>query len=174
MIQFPGSFHFISFLVSTTEKYSLQRASALSAKFVAKTTCTSRKKGSGLEFPSPHSPFLLISLAAPTTQAKSVKSHELGNNRQVRCNKLCCFVRIASNRQSSQQVTHLHLACIAWRFCREHDWAAKPQKRAQTSQSAPISSRFLCPRPPLLGTLSKDDDDVSENVGKNDFAFFQS
>ena len=76
MIQFPGSFHFIVFLVTTTEKYSLQRASALSATFVAKTT--SGKKGSGLEFPSPHSPFLLISLAAPTTQAKSVKSHGLG------------------------------------------------------------------------------------------------
>ena len=76
MIQFPGSFHFILFLVSTTEKYSLQRASALSATFVAKTA--SGKKGSGLEFPSPHSPFLLISLAAPTTQAKSVKSHGLG------------------------------------------------------------------------------------------------
>ena len=132
MIQFPGSFHFILFLVNTTEKYSLQRASALSATFVAKTT--SGKKGSGLEFPSPHSPFLLISLAAPTTQAKSVKSHELGNNRQARCNKLCRFVRIASNRQSSQQVTHLHLTCIAWRFCQEHDWVAKPQKRAQTAR----------------------------------------
>ena len=132
MIQFPGSFHFIIFLVSATEKYSLQRASALSATFVAKTT--SGKKGSGLEFPSPHSPFLLISLAAPTTQAKSVKSHDLGNNRQARCNKLCCFVRIASNRQSSQQVTHLRLAYVARRFCREHDWVAKPQKRAQTAR----------------------------------------
>ena len=76
MIKFPGSFHFILFLVRTTEKYSLQRASALSVTFVAKTA--SGKKGSGLEFPSPHSPFLLISLAAPTTQAKSVKSHGLG------------------------------------------------------------------------------------------------
>ena len=46
--------------------------------------------------------------------------------------------------------------------------------RAQTSQSAPVSSRFLYPRPPLLGTLSKDDDNGSENVGKNEFAFFQS
>ena len=47
-----------------------------------------------------------------------------------------------------------HVACVAWRFCRKHEWAAK---RARTSGEAarkvapaPVSSRFLCPRPPLL------------------------
>ena len=145
MIQFPGSFHFIIFLVSATEKYSLQRASALSATFVAKTT--SGKKGSGLEFPSPHSPFLLISLAAPTTQAKSVKSHDLGNNRQARSNKLCCFVRIASNRTiftASDTLTPSLRSMAVLSRARLSGEATKTRaNRAQTSQSAPISSRFL-------------------------------
>ena len=34
-------------------------------------------------------------------------------------------------------------ACVAWRFCQDHDWAVKPQKRAH-------SSRFPYLRPPLL------------------------
>ena len=33
-------------------------------------------------------------------------------------------------------------SCLAWRLCREHYWAAKPQKRAlRTRGEAPISSR---------------------------------
>ena len=49
----------------------------------------------------------------------------------------------------------MRVTCAARRFCREHDWAAKQQKRAQSSRErggnpAPISSRFLCPRPPFL------------------------
>ena len=62
------------------------------------------------------------------------------------------------------------LACVAWRFCRAGRTsgqaakerknartlvlAAKPQERAAKPREkvapAPISSRFLCPRPPLL------------------------
>ena len=47
------------------------------------------------------------------------------------------------------------VACVAWRFVEPGAQVAKPRnsraKRARTSgKAAPISSRFLCPRPPLL------------------------
>ena len=32
--------------------------------------------------------------------------------------------------------------CVAWRFCRTHYWAAKPQKRARTSSEAPSPHSF--------------------------------
>ena len=39
------------------------------------------------------------------------------------------------------------LSCVAWLFCRDHFWSAKPQAKFAL---APISLRFLCPRPLLL------------------------
>ena len=59
----------------------------------------------------------------------------------------------------------LQIACVAWRFCRagrRSGVAAKFAREARENErrsreknknqvaSAPISSRFLCPRPPLL------------------------
>ena len=38
------------------------------------------------------------------------------------------------------------LACVAWWFYREYGFVGSTTVR----RSAPISSRFLCPRPPLL------------------------
>ena len=58
--------------------------------------------------------------------------------------------------------SHVYASLRSVAVCREHDWAANPQKRAWTESEAarkmktfqvapaPISSRFLCPRLPLL------------------------
>ena len=42
----------------------------------------------------------------------------------------------------------LSLACVAWRFCRAGRTSGEAAIKIITP--APISSRFLCPRPPLL------------------------
>ena len=60
----------------------------------------------------------------------------------------------------------LQVACVAWRFCwagrrsgvaakfareaRENERRSREKNKNQVFASAPISSRFLCPRPPLL------------------------
>ena len=41
------------------------------------------------------------------------------------------------------------LACVAWRFCRAGRTSGEAARKIKTAP-APISSRFLCPRPPLL------------------------
>ena len=40
------------------------------------------------------------------------------------------------------------IACVAWRFCRAGRTSGEAARKIKTP--APISSRFLCPRPPLL------------------------
>ena len=51
-------------------------------------------------------------------------------------------------------ITNVCLACVAWRFCRAGRMSGVAAKFAREARendaSAPISSRFLCPRPPLL------------------------
>ena len=41
------------------------------------------------------------------------------------------------------------LACVAWRFCRAERTSGDAARKIKTAP-APISSPFLCPRPPLL------------------------
>ena len=51
---------------------------------------------------------------------------------------LAKFARARREPQAAQA-----LACVAWRFCRSG-------RRSGEAATAPISSRFVCPRPPLL------------------------
>ena len=47
----------------------------------------------------------------------------------------------------------MFLACVAWRFCRSGRRSGEAARKIKTKfqvASAPISSRFVCPRPPLL------------------------
>ena len=78
-----------------------------------------------------------------------------------------CVEVMKSKRQVKRKLgqvvqIHVYASLRSMAVCREHDWAANPQKRAWTESEAarkmktfqvvlaPISSRFLCPRPPLL------------------------
>ena len=42
------------------------------------------------------------------------------------------------------------VACVAWRFCRAERRSGVATKTSRAKREKPISSRFLCPRPPLL------------------------
>ena len=67
---------------------------------------------------------------------------------------------------SNKPMSGAGLACVAWRFCRagrrsgvaakfvrearENERRSREKNKVFQVASAPISSRFLCPRPPLL------------------------
>ena len=64
------------------------------------------------------------------------------------------LTRIEPQGASSEKMSRgsMLLACVAWRFCwagRRSGVAAKFAREAREN-AAPISSRFLCPRPTLL------------------------
>ena len=42
------------------------------------------------------------------------------------------------------------IACVAWRFCRAGRTRGVAARKRKIVAPAPISSRFFCPRPPLL------------------------
>ena len=54
---------------------------------------------------------------------------------------------------------YFSIACVAWRFCRAGRRSGEAARKIKTAcpvfqvAPAPISSRFLCPRPPLLLSL---------------------
>ena len=81
--------------------------------------------------------------------------------------------QLMSTTQTAQEYSENNstvcIACVAWRFCRagrRTGVAAKFAREARENErrsrekntqiaSAPISSRFLCPRPPLLLSAPK-------------------
>ena len=60
------------------------------------------------------------------------------------------------------------IACVAWRFCRagrRSGVAARKIKKIQVAP-APISSRFLCPRPPLLLSSPNQNRHATQAMGR--------
>ena len=63
---------------------------------------------------------------------------------------LVCFVVVEVLVICVWIVAFNGVACVAWRFCQEHDWAAKPQKRAQSARerAAKPREKLLLPQSP--------------------------